>query len=571
MHSDSDDPYRSIVAMARAAGFLELPSDVGVVVQDAVGVIVAASEAAQAILGLPFGEMRGRTSLDPRWAAIDEAGRFLDGAEHPAVLAARTGTAVRNHIMGVHRPGSDAAGHHVWVRVDAVPLFRGEDTEPWAVVSAIQPVRGEKLRALQLADSERLFRMLAEHSCDMVAWQLVPETTFLWVSPAASTVLGFEPHELIGTDGIDLVHPEDRSALAESWQQATEALPTFTMRMRQADGCYRWVETTAHVLPTQPDRPQQMVTVHRDISDRVSAERDRDAALRMFELAMRHATIGVAWRGLDGILKQVNPALCRILGRTAQELVGHSLHEFAADDGAAWDKAIAIVQSGRVSHFESERQFYRPDGSVVWCLDTVIGLPDESGAISHVLVQLQDITEQKRAAAQLEQAALTDPLTGLPNRTVLEDRLERVLADARAGGTEVGVLFLDLDHFKQVNDTLGHDAGDDLLREVGKRLRTVVRHTDTVVRLGGDEFVVVREQLHGLTQLEDLADRVHHVFAAPFVINGRALTVRVSIGSAVGADLSAEDLLSRADAAMYAAKRNGRSVSSRSDPHPAPQ
>ncbi len=191
-------------------------------------------------------------------------------------------------------------------------------------------------------------------------------------------------------------------------------------------------------------------------------------------------------------------------------------------------------------------------------LQTIVGLPDESGAVTYFLVQLQDITEQKRAAAQLEQAALTDPLTGLSNRTVLEDRLTRALARARLTDTLVGVLFIDLDHFKTVNDRHGHAVGDKVLCEIGIRLAAAVRDTDTVVRLGGDEFVVVREHLHDVGQLEDLGQQILHSLAAPFEVDTHTLNISASVGSAVGLDLSATQLLSRADEAMYRAKREHR-------------
>ncbi|MBB3750435.1 diguanylate cyclase (GGDEF)-like protein/PAS domain S-box-containing protein [Mycolicibacterium sp. BK634] len=559
MHGKSGGVQVSIDAMTAAAGFVDLPPQAGIVVQDANGEIVAASERAQAILGLEFDEMRGRTSLDPRWAAVDETGQFVEGAQHPAVVALTTRAAVRNRIIGIHLPGGDAVGHHVWLEVDAVPVFRDDDPAPWVVVAVFTPIGGERLRTLELRDSERLFRRIAEHSSDMVAWQRVPDTTFLWVSPACGTVLGFAPDELIGTRGIDLVHPDDLGPLGEAWRASvTGVLPTFTMRMRHADGSYRWIETTAHVLPSQEDRSAQMITAHRNVSDRVTAERARDSVVRMFELAMTYATIGVGWRRWDGTLSRVNPALCTILGRSADELVGHSLREFAADDESVRDDAVAAVRAGILSHHESERRFRRPDGTVAWCLHTVIGLPDEAGVITHFLVQLLDITEQKTAAAQLERAALTDPLTGLPNRTVLEGRLSDALTEARAAGTFVGVLFIDIDRFKRVNDTFGHDAGDELLREVGRRLSSAVRHSDTVVRLGGDEFVVVREHLSFTGQLDGLTARIGEVFAAPFAVNDHELIVDASVGSACGNDLAADQLLSRADEAMYRVKRNRR-------------
>ncbi|WP_168214800.1 PAS domain S-box protein [Mycolicibacterium sp. ELW1] len=147
----------SVDALAAEAGFAALPPDAGIVVQNSEGEIIAASTVAQEILGLSSDQMLGRTSQDPRWAAVDEDGRFLEGEENPAMVARRTRVAVRDRIMGVHRPGSDAAGRHVWLRVDAVPLFRADNPDPWVVVAAFRPLSGEPLHALQLRDPSASF------------------------------------------------------------------------------------------------------------------------------------------------------------------------------------------------------------------------------------------------------------------------------------------------------------------------------------------------------------------------------------------------------------------------------
>lgn len=552
----------SVEAMARAAGFTDLPPQAGIVVQNADGEIAAASPQAQSILGLSLDQLRGRTSQDPKWAATDEWGNFIGGAQHPAMIARRTRTAVRGQIMGVHRPGNDAAGHHVWLHVDAVPVFANEgDNTPRAVVAVFRPVTGEQLRTLELRDSERQFRMIAEHSSDMIAWQLVADSTFLWISPASATVLGFEPDALIGTRGIDLVHPEDRTLTAPLKNPTPPGEPPvrLTVRARHADGSYRWIEASAHALVTDDDRPEQMITASRDITDRVIAEQARDAAVRMFELAMNHATVGVALRSLDGTLTSVNPALCHILGREAADLLGHSLTEFTVGSDTDSQEAVHAVETGTLDRHEVEQELHRPDGTSVWCLHTVIGLPEPSGEIGHLMVQLQDITAQRRATEQLERAALTDPLTGLPNRTVLEERLTRALTAARRTKTLVGVLFVDLDNFKQVNDTYGHDVGDTVLREVGIRLAGAVRHTDTVVRLGGDEFVVVREDLTDSDQMHDLAGRLIEVLAKPIGRQNDTLVVTASIGlAAAGGEVTAGELLAQADEEMYRVKRARR-------------
>jgi diguanylate cyclase (GGDEF)-like protein len=178
--------------------------------------------------------------------------------------------------------------------------------------------------------------------------------------------------------------------------------------------------------------------------------------------------------------------------------------------------------------------------------------------VEHVLVQLLDVTARREAAARLEKAALTDSLTGLANRAVLEDRLTRALATARLTQARVGVLFIDLDHFKDINDTYGHDVGDVLLRQVGMRLAGTVRHSDTVVRLGGDEFVVFREDFVDVDELNDFADRVREAFVTPFIVEGCDVIVAASVGATFGNGDTARQLLSRADDAMYRIKRSRR-------------
>lgn len=550
---------QSADAMAAAAGFADLSPDSGVVVQNAQAEIVAASAQAQNILGLSLDQMQGRTSQDPRWAAVDEVGQPVPGAQHPAIQALHTGVAVRGSIMGVHRPGSDAPGHHVWLDVSAVPLIHGDDTTPWSVVVVFRPIAGDRLRELELRDSERVYRMIAEHSSDMVAWQLIADSTFLWVSPASRAVLGVDPDELVGRCGTDLIHPEDLDAL-QRWPQLVIRNghgPRLTLRMRHADGSYRWIERTAHILPDRQGAPSQMITTQRDVTDRVVAEQARDAAVHLFDVAMEHATIGVAFKA-NGTTFRVNPALCRMLGRSADELVGKDLADFAGDPDHTGDRGPLAVERGESTHHEDELQFRRPDGTTMWCARTVVALPDESGAATHLLIQLQDITARKEAVARLEKAARTDALTGLPNRAVLEDCLTRALAAARRTTTRVGVLFIDLDDFKQINDTLGHDAGDVLLREVGFRLAGTIRRTDTLVRLGGDEFVIIYEHLADASELDGLATRIRAVLAEPFCISGHAISIAASVGTSSGDSVTARELLTRADEAMYQIKRRRR-------------
>lgn len=195
--------------------------------------------------------------------------------------------------------------------------------------------------------------------------------------------------------------------------------------------------------------------------------------------------------------------------------------------------------------------YLRADGTTVWGLLAVSVVRGDRGVTRFYIAQVLDITERKTALAAMERLATTDTLTGLPNRLLLMDRLRHALTLARRGGTLVGVVSIDLDTFKSVNDTLGHDAGDELLRQVGKRLTYVARESDTATRLGGDEFVVICEQLRATADATAIGERIRDALGMPYSIHGRELQVEASVGFATAMSGAAEALLRRADQAMY--------------------
>jgi diguanylate cyclase (GGDEF)-like protein/PAS domain S-box-containing protein len=299
----------------------------------------------------------------------------------------------------------------------------------------------------------------------------------------------------------------------------------------------------------------------------------RDAEER-FRVAFDSAPIGMALlRGrvtpgggppLSTEWLQVNKALCALLGVTAGELLfgGHLVFTHAEDREAEVEDLQGLLD-GEIGAYRSERRFIRPDGECVWGLTTGSSVTGPDGHTSYVILQVQDITDRKRAEAILTHRALHDPLTGLANRVLLMDRLAHARAVQLRSGTLLALLFLDLDRFKHVNDTLGHDAGDQMLVEIGERLRSVLRPGDTAARIGGDEFILLCEGIAHADDASALAHRVQEIVAVPVPLDGTEVTVTASIGIAVvdaGTD-SPEAILRDADAAMYRAKNRGRARS----------
>jgi diguanylate cyclase (GGDEF)-like protein/PAS domain S-box-containing protein len=540
----------------------------GVVVAYGRGDVVAATPVAEDLLGLTVGQMNGREAVDPRWVAVDDQLRLVDVFHHPMTLALVGQQPVRDVVTGVHRPDVDAVGTHLWLSVTAVPVRPVVDGPP-TVLLVISVVTGSRATALRLVEAEANFRFIADNSSDMVAWQRF-DTTFLWVSPASGALLGRTPQELVGTRSIDLVHPEDVGKVVAA-QRAVAAGTMHTVvvrRMRHADGHYVWVETTARIAQSEAASATQMQTSSRNVDDRVAAqqaqaaaEASRDRAVKLFRTAMQHAAIGMAIRDLDGRIVEINDALCRMLGRSADNLKGALFLDFAhPDDIGAAGAARTVLLSGRAVSHDSECRYLRSDGAVLWVQATSVLLPTDDGDPPLVLTQMQDITARKDAIDQLTRMAVTDALTGLSNRAVLMDRLAHALAGAQRGRGDVGVVFVDLDGFKAVNDTLGHDVGDQLLQQVAGRLSAAVRAGDTAARIGGDEFVILSEQIEDVAQVREVADRISASFGECFVIGEHQVRLSASVGVALGKGLSASEVLRRADHAMYRAKRRGHGL-----------
>ena len=295
--------------------------------------------------------------------------------------------------------------------------------------------------------------------------------------------------------------------------------------------------------------------------DTLSAEPD------VWEEFFDSVRIGLALADLTTRYIRVNMSYAALLGRSPEDLVGVPVTEVLhPDDRAASDAHVARLLRGGAQTTSAEERYVTRDGAELWVLHGVSLVLGPDGEAGWFAVSAQDITERRRVeqelrdlTAVLAERAVRDPLTGLANRTLVEERLRRTLArDARSGGT-TGVLFLDLDGFKAVNDAHGHAVGDAVLRTVAQRLMSCVRPSDTVARIGGDEFVVLAEDTTR-PGLEPLVDRLRAAVRRPVMVETLEVEVGVSVGVAVstGGEADVAGLLAEADRAMYAAKKSDR-------------
>jgi diguanylate cyclase (GGDEF)-like protein/PAS domain S-box-containing protein len=281
----------------------------------------------------------------------------------------------------------------------------------------------------------------------------------------------------------------------------------------------------------------------------------------LFRSLFENTALGMATADEAGNLQQINPSFRRFLGCGILRKPRLNLLEIVHPDRRC-DVRLWFRSSGNAAHavYNSELPFLRPDGDTVWGHVTITRLPSGRSGSGRFVALIQDVTERKRAEEEVRRLAYYDVLTGLANRTLLKNRMTLALSQLERSGGSLGVLFLDLDRFKRINDTLGHAAGDLLLESVAERLQRCVRRGDTVARLGGDEFVILLAGLPDEKGITAVARKILESLAPPFQLEGQEIHATTSIGIAVapenGSDV--DTLLRHADLAMYAAKEKGR-------------
>ena len=298
-----------------------------------------------------------------------------------------------------------------------------------------------------------------------------------------------------------------------------------------------------------------LVVLLRDVTDRARSTVALEQARRRFQQAFHSAPTGMALVRLDDSrIVDANQSLADMLDRPLDSLIGMGIREIThPDDLRAAATQRARLELGIADTYLLEQRYLRSDGEYIWARTRVSVTEDEGVALA--ITHIEDVTDQRVAAERLTHAATHDDLTELPNRAALVTRLDALLDGAAPG--KVSVLFIDLDNFKVVNDSLGHGVGDELLREVARRLRHVMRDTDCLARFGGDEFVVF---VDGGVDPAVVAERLRRAVQRPVTIDGHELVTTASIGFAVNSapGLTADELLRDADAAMYRAKAGGR-------------
>ena len=416
-------------------------------------------------------------------------------------------------------------------------------------------------------DSERVLQVLVRNLDGMVfRCSIDHQWTMHFVSDGCRELTGYCPDELEYNKVCSLealTHPDDRARVREAIVAAMAGSGRYRQQYRicPRQGGEKWVlERGAVVLDEKGGRVLEGFI--EDVTEQVVGERQlADAELR-YRSIFEDSVVGMFQTSVDGHYLAANRALAALYGYENPSALIAGLSDIATSlyvaPGRRDEFKTLMREHGRVTDFESE--VYRRDGSRIWISEHAHVVYSPDGEALYYEGTVEDVTAQHNYRRQLEYQATHDPLTGLPNRNLLQDRLQQVLRMAQRRATQGSLAFVDLDNFKFVNDSLGHGAGDRLLVEVARRLKECLRDSDTVARYGGDEFVLILGDYGGLSDTLHILHRVQDAVSAPMMLDGHEVHVNCSLGVSVfpddGVDL--EVLLRHADAAMHHAKKLGK-------------
>lgn len=434
------------------------------------------------------------------------------------------------------------------------------------LATAFQDITERHRFAETLRQSEVRYRKFIEDlPLGIVVTQL---GSIKFTNMALQTMIGYSTEELHGQPFLPFVVESDRANLVDLHQRRMrgEAVPsTYECRFATKSG-----EVRHWHLDTRTTDWDGMAAIAL-VTDVTEAKRMQEHARRLQEylqMQIDRMPIGLIVWDEEFRVKDWNPAATQIFGFTAQEALGKYPYDLIVPASAkpAVDETWNRLLKGDLTAYSVNENISK-DGRTIVCEWTNTPLWDGDGKTTGALSMVQDVTARKTAEERIHELAFFDPLTGLPNRTLLHDRLTQVLTVSHRSGNYGALLLIDLDNFKTLNDTRGHDAGDLLLKQAASRLKTCVRECDTVARLGGDEFVAVFAELGTQEQgvirhTEEIASKLLHVLNQSYLIDGLPQISSASIGVTLfkGHESSADDLLKQADLAMYRAKAGGRNA-----------
>jgi diguanylate cyclase (GGDEF)-like protein/PAS domain S-box-containing protein len=449
-------------------------------------------------------------------------------------------------------------------------LERARGTKPYgylvkpfserALHATIQMVLERRSTDLALQDSEERLRLALE-AAEMGSWELDVLSRKLMSTGTTDELFGFSSEFISGTwDALlNRVYFEDRAMVTSALDNAImgESSCQIEFRSVRPSGELRWLRVQGKVFHARRDiGAHRIIGVVQDISDRKIAEQNLRQAATVFSASPD----GILVLDKDLRILTANHSYCEITGEELEEVIGKQPHQLSSKllPPQSRREILKTLQSNGT--WTGDLRGLRKSGEHFPLLANIAAVRDEHGELTHYVVVFSDLSAVRNAEQKLYHLAHHDPLTGLPNRLLARDRLETALDRAKRRQSRIALLFIDLDYFKRVNDTLGHNVGDELLRTIAKRLQDCVRQEDTVARLGGDEFMVMLDRIERIEEVVIVTEKIIAALGLPMHLEGRELSISASVGISLFPDDAGnrDDLIRAADTAMYTAKGQGR-------------
>ncbi len=523
-----------------ASVFQQCP-DILVIARRADGCLLEVNGAFAQQTGIPIGEALGKTATELNIWGIPDIG--------PALLNRLQGESLRNLEMPFRRRNGE-----VFTGLISAQPFQLADTP--ALVVIVRDISQLKATQQQLQRSEEKFARAFHASPDGLLITQLSDGRMIEVNEGFCRITGYSSHEAIGHTTLELelwVDPEDRARMIERIRQHGR-IHEQCSQIRTRDGRLRLCELSVQPIPIG-DQPC-LLTIARDITERQLMQEKLQQAATVFESTAE----GVLITDTEKRIVAVNRAFTSITGYSEAEALGQTPRLLASEQHDQVFYSAMWRQLEDAGYWQGEICNRRKNGELYPEWLTISAVRNEADEITHFVGVFADISSLKHAQARLDHQAHHDPLTGLPNRTLFESRLRSALDDAREDNRQGAILFLDLDRFKHINDSLGHPVGDQLLKGIAQRLKERLRDIDTVARLGGDEFIILLPGLHQAEDAEQIANKLLTCFSPPFQLDAHEFFISASIGVSLypkdGLDVAT--LVKNADAAMYRAKAKGR-------------
>jgi diguanylate cyclase (GGDEF)-like protein/PAS domain S-box-containing protein len=521
----------------------------GVVMVAADGHVITANASAKTILRMTARDIERALQNDAAWHATDEDGVAFLPSDFPVRKTLHTGKALKNIVVGIQLPRRKLR----WLSVNTQPVFAPRQRKPVAVVASFEDITRQRR-----VEAEHAQLAAAVHASADAFTSTTLDGKFASWNPGAEKLFGYSAKEAVGQRAGWMIPEHVRAEFMEYRKRvlAGETIAGWPTRRTRKDGKHISVESSYAPIRDAGGKISGIVGVHRDVSKMEEMLVRIKANEQLFRRALDEIPDIFLIYDPDLRLKFVNKRGAELFGKGYTEIIGRR-DEALLPAEVTCTYLPALQNACSSLSMQSVETAFALRGRQFSIHATYVPMLDDKGRLRQILGVLHDFTKRRQTEERLAFMAQYDALTGLPNRYLLLDRLEAAMQRAKRGKSLLGVLFLDLDRFKQINDTRGHATGDILLQQVAERLAGTLRATDTIARLGGDEFTILVENAKSVDEITNVADKVKHAFATPFETEAGEIFTTTSVGITVYPhhDYNRDELLKNADVAMYHAKQ----------------